>query len=99
MHPDDAQARGLADGDLVRVFNDLGEVHCPLNVTPAIRPGTVEPAERAVAAQHAQRRHGDGARPGYVDGPRRRRLLQRRARPGRVAADGVTALVRSVRLS
>jgi anaerobic selenocysteine-containing dehydrogenase len=41
MHPDDAQARGLADGDLVRIFNDLGEVHCPLQVAPAIRPGTV----------------------------------------------------------
>ena len=24
MHPDDAAARGLADGDLVRVFNDRG---------------------------------------------------------------------------
>jgi anaerobic selenocysteine-containing dehydrogenase len=32
---------GLADGDGVRVFNELGEVHCPLQVTPAIRPGTV----------------------------------------------------------
>jgi anaerobic selenocysteine-containing dehydrogenase len=41
MHPDDAAARGLADGDIVRVFNDLGEVHCPLRVLPAIRPGTV----------------------------------------------------------
>jgi anaerobic selenocysteine-containing dehydrogenase len=41
MHPDDAQARGLADGDVVRIFNDLGEVHCPLQVAPAIRPGTV----------------------------------------------------------
>ncbi len=41
MHPDDAQARGLEDRDSVRVFNDLGEVHCELNVTPAIRPGTV----------------------------------------------------------
>jgi anaerobic selenocysteine-containing dehydrogenase len=41
MHPDDAQARGLADGDLVRIFNDLGEVHCPLQVASAIRPGTV----------------------------------------------------------
>ena len=34
-------ARGLADGDLVRVFNDLGEVHCTLNVSVGIRPGTV----------------------------------------------------------
>jgi len=41
MHPDDAAARGLEEGDAVRVFNDLGEVHCPLNVTPAVRPGTV----------------------------------------------------------
>jgi anaerobic selenocysteine-containing dehydrogenase len=41
MHPDDANVRGLADGDLVRIFNELGEVHCPLHVVPAIRPGTV----------------------------------------------------------
>jgi len=41
MHPDDAKARGLADGDMVRIFNDLGEVHCPLNVLPIIRPGVV----------------------------------------------------------
>jgi anaerobic selenocysteine-containing dehydrogenase len=41
MHPDDASARGLADGDLVRIFNELGEVHCTLHVVPAIRPGTV----------------------------------------------------------
>ena len=25
MHPDDARVRGLSDGDLVRIFNDLGE--------------------------------------------------------------------------
>jgi anaerobic selenocysteine-containing dehydrogenase len=41
MHPDDAAPRGLADGDLVRVFNELGEVHCTINVVPSIRPGTV----------------------------------------------------------
>jgi anaerobic selenocysteine-containing dehydrogenase len=41
MNPDDASERGLADGDLVRMFNDLGEVHCTLNVAPAIRRGTV----------------------------------------------------------
>ena len=40
MHPDDASARGLADGDMVRIFNDLGEVHCELDVDPHIRPGT-----------------------------------------------------------
>jgi anaerobic selenocysteine-containing dehydrogenase len=41
MHPDDAAARGLANGDLVRVFNDLGEVHCTLMVAAGIRTGTV----------------------------------------------------------
>ena len=41
MHPDDAAARALAEGDLVRIFNDLGEVHCTLNVAAGIRPGTV----------------------------------------------------------
>ena len=41
MHPDDARARGLEEGDVVRLFNDLGEVHCPLTVAPSIRPGTV----------------------------------------------------------
>ena len=41
MHPQDATARGLADGDLVRIFNELGEVHCTLNVAASIRPGTV----------------------------------------------------------
>jgi anaerobic selenocysteine-containing dehydrogenase len=41
MHPDDAQARGLEDNDLVRIFNDLGEVHCPLRVAASIRPGTI----------------------------------------------------------
>jgi anaerobic selenocysteine-containing dehydrogenase len=41
MHPDDAGARGLADGDMVRIFNQLGEVQCPLSVLPTIRPGIV----------------------------------------------------------
>ena len=41
MHPDDARARGLEEDDIVRIFNDLGEVHCPLTVAPSIRPGTV----------------------------------------------------------
>jgi anaerobic selenocysteine-containing dehydrogenase len=41
MHPDDAGPRGLSDGDLVRVFNHLGEVHCTLRVAAAIRPGTI----------------------------------------------------------
>jgi anaerobic selenocysteine-containing dehydrogenase len=41
MHPDDARARGLTDGALVTVWNDLGEVHLPLRVTDAICRGVV----------------------------------------------------------
>ena len=41
MHPDDARARGLEENDVVRIFNELGDVHCPLTVAPSIRPGTV----------------------------------------------------------
>ena len=41
MHPADAAARGLADADMVRVFNDLAEVHCTLAVGALVRPGTV----------------------------------------------------------
>jgi anaerobic selenocysteine-containing dehydrogenase len=41
MHPDDAGARGLKDGDAVRVFNELGDVRCHVTVGRWIRPGTV----------------------------------------------------------
>ena len=41
IHPDDASARGIAQSDPVRVFNALGELHCPANLTADIRPGTV----------------------------------------------------------
>ncbi len=41
MSPDDARVRGVEENDLVRVFNELGEVHCTLTVAPSIRPGTV----------------------------------------------------------
>jgi anaerobic selenocysteine-containing dehydrogenase len=41
MHPDDAAARGLQDGNAVRVWNDLGEVYLMLKITDASRPGVV----------------------------------------------------------
>ena len=64
MHPADAAARGLEDNDAVRVFNELGEVHCTLQRAADHPSGHGEPAERAVATDHAQRshRHGAGAR-------------------------------------
>lgn len=41
MHPDDAAARGLRDGQPVRVFNQLGEVHVPLRLSADLRRGLV----------------------------------------------------------
>jgi len=41
MHPDDADARGIADGTAVRIFNALGEVRCKARVATWIRPGIV----------------------------------------------------------
>jgi anaerobic selenocysteine-containing dehydrogenase len=41
LHPDDAHSRSIAEGEPVRVFNDLGEVQCEATITPEIRPGTV----------------------------------------------------------
>ncbi len=41
INPADAAARGLVDGSLVRVWNDLGEVVLSLRVSAAVRPGVV----------------------------------------------------------
>jgi anaerobic selenocysteine-containing dehydrogenase len=45
MHPEDAASRGLSDGDAVRVYNALGEVHCLVEVSDAVRAGTVSLAK------------------------------------------------------
>jgi len=41
IHPQDAAVRGLADGDLARIFNDRGEYRCRASVTARARPGVV----------------------------------------------------------
>jgi anaerobic selenocysteine-containing dehydrogenase len=41
MNPVDAQSRGLQDGTLIRVYNDLGEVHCKLQIRDSVRSGVV----------------------------------------------------------
>jgi anaerobic selenocysteine-containing dehydrogenase len=41
MHADDAAERGIADRQLVRVFNDRGEYRCVARVSPRARPGVV----------------------------------------------------------
>ena len=41
INPADANARGLSDGDTVRVFNDRGEMKVKAKLTEAIKPGVV----------------------------------------------------------
>lgn len=47
MNPVDAAARGINDGDLVKVLNDRGTVMIPVKVTPRIMPGVVDIPEGA----------------------------------------------------
>jgi anaerobic selenocysteine-containing dehydrogenase len=41
IHPQDAAARGIASGAVVRVFNDRGEYLCKAEVSERARPGVV----------------------------------------------------------
>ena len=41
IHPDDAAARGIVSGAMVRVFNDRGEYRCRAEVSLRARPGVV----------------------------------------------------------
>lgn len=42
MSHEDAEARGLADGDRARMFNQLGEIQAKVEVTNMLHPGNVE---------------------------------------------------------
>ena len=55
MHPADAQARGVRDGDRVRAFNARGEIVLQAKVDGAVSPGVV-------AARLDWARFGAGAR-------------------------------------
>ncbi len=41
LHPDDASARGIADGDVVRVWNHRGQVLAGAVVSEGIKPGVI----------------------------------------------------------
>ncbi|SEC04397.1 biotin/methionine sulfoxide reductase [Rhizobiales bacterium GAS191] len=42
MHPEDASARGIADGDIIRLFNSRGACLAAVHLTTDIRPGVVQ---------------------------------------------------------
>ncbi|MEZ4364909.1 MAG: molybdopterin-dependent oxidoreductase [Kofleriaceae bacterium] len=56
LSPEDAAARGIASGDEVRLWNDLGEVRCVAQVTADVRPGVVS-LPKGLWARHT----GNGA--------------------------------------
>jgi anaerobic selenocysteine-containing dehydrogenase len=80
IHPDDAAARGIADGAVVRVCNERGACLAGVRVTDAIRPGVVQLATGAwydpEVPGHAAA--GDGVRPAGRDS-RHRGIVIRRA--------------------
>lgn len=41
LNPDDAERRGIRDGDQVRVFNDIGEFQVMAKLLPSVRPHTL----------------------------------------------------------
>ncbi|WP_037385867.1 dimethylsulfoxide reductase subunit A [Serratia sp. DD3] len=47
INPIDAESRGIANGDLIRIYNDRGEVRINAKVTPRMRPGVVALGEGA----------------------------------------------------
>ena len=47
LHPEDAAARGIVEGDIVRVFNDRGETLAGATLSDAVRPGVVRLATGA----------------------------------------------------
>ena len=54
LHPDDAKARGLTEGQKIRLFNDRGAIGVVLHVREDVRPGVIlvpgqRPDEEAVS--------------------------------------------------
>ncbi|HSP90041.1 MAG TPA: molybdopterin-dependent oxidoreductase [Vicinamibacterales bacterium] len=45
IHPDDARARGITDGERAAVWNERGRIELAARVTPGIRPGVVHVLE------------------------------------------------------
>jgi len=76
MHPSDARARGLDDGNRVTIANDRGTLHAHVHVTDAVRPGVVSlpgkwwgepPDTSAVANLLTPSAWSPGGQPAYND--------------------------------
>ena len=47
MHPDDAAARNISEGDVIRLFNDRGACLAGVQITDGLRPSVIELATGA----------------------------------------------------
>jgi trimethylamine-N-oxide reductase (cytochrome c) len=45
IHPADAAARGIKEGDVIKLYNDRAAVLCAAHVTHRVRPGTLHAYE------------------------------------------------------
>ena len=55
INPIDAKERGIENGDMVAIYNDRGEIHIPVKVTPRIIPRVVALGEGAWYAPDGQK--------------------------------------------
>lgn len=97
IHPDDAAARGIGEGDLVRVFNDRGEFVVPATISERVKPGLVValsiwwnrylPAGRGVNATTSQRLSDMGGGATFYDNLVQVEKVSAPAAPAAAAAD------------
>jgi anaerobic selenocysteine-containing dehydrogenase len=66
LHPSDAMARNIRDGDRIRVFNELGEVVCHARVRESVREGVVVMPKGAWLKASGNGRTSTALCPAYV---------------------------------
>ncbi|WP_363466761.1 molybdopterin-dependent oxidoreductase [Halogeometricum borinquense] len=59
IHPEDAEARGIEDGDYVRVHNDRGEMVVRAKVNEAVKPGLVNTDQGWWTDDYVKGHHND----------------------------------------
>ena len=67
MNPADAWARGISDGQTMRIFNDRGSTLLPVKVTPRIAQGVVSIKEGAWFAPDAEGSDASGCANALTD--------------------------------
>jgi anaerobic selenocysteine-containing dehydrogenase len=67
LHPSDARERGIATGERVRVFNELGEVECRARVDGRMREGVVHLPKGAWMKSSINQRTSTALTPSHVN--------------------------------